>query len=440
METPPVAAPATAAGPATPQEAPGGAGFAAMLEATVSTSAPDADAPADQPATGPRSDTADGAVEAETMAGLLWAATAPAQAPVTTTEADAAATAGTAKAAPMPDMTATVEVPAASAGPDLAAGAITPDDGAEPAVPLPGDAPRPPDSTRRASTTAPPAAAAVAPAPRDNPESSEAVATAVAASAAIRPAEVQPRAPARSAAGKGEPAVPAATEEGDAAAGAEPARRTAIAEAAMPKTPVPGIDTDQKARFAIASLAEPVKSRPRGPGSSDQPDLPAPGLTAPTDVARPDGPGHAADAPRAAPPAPPVRQLAPMAVALAFAARDGESSSLSLSLDPGELGRVEVSVERHGGHTAIHLSAERPETLVLLQRDQRELERALSQAGIGTEGRSLEFSLSGQGAGQRDGQQGAPTPWRSFAGGNPARAAAGEPPPRIALSLLDIAV
>ncbi len=44
------------------------------------------------------------------------------------------------------------------------------------------------------------------------------------------------------------------------------------------------------------------------------------------------------------------------------------------------------------------LVVEKQETLDLLQRDQRNLERALSQAGVQTSENSLEFSLKDQGS------------------------------------------
>ena len=148
--------------------------------------------------------------------------------------------------------------------------------------------------------------------------------------------------------------------------------------------------------------------------------------------------------PRAAPPAPPARQIAPLTTALASGTRDGESATISVSLDPGELGRVEISVERNGGQTAIRVIVERAETLALLQRDQRELGQSLTQAGVDESGRSISFSLSGQGGGQRQGQpppgqHGAALPWTAAA--DPRAAAVPDNVrPRVARSLLDLAL
>ena len=99
----------------------------------------------------------------------------------------------------------------------------------------------------------------------------------------------------------------------------------------------------------------------------------------------------------------PARQVAPFAVALAL----GPDSSLTLTLDPAELGRVEVAIERSQGEASIRVTAERADTLMLLQRDARELERALADIGMGERGPSLSFSL-GDGGANRDapGRQG----------------------------------
>jgi flagellar hook-length control protein FliK len=94
--------------------------------------------------------------------------------------------------------------------------------------------------------------------------------------------------------------------------------------------------------------------------------------------------------------------VAPFAVALAL----GPDSSLRLTLDPVDLGRVEVAIDRSQGEAAIRVMAERPETLALLQRDSRELERALADAGFGSRAPTLSFSLSQGNLNQGGAQQG----------------------------------
>jgi chemotaxis protein MotD len=67
-----------------------------------------------------------------------------------------------------------------------------------------------------------------------------------------------------------------------------------------------------------------------------------------------------------------------------------------IRLDPPELGRIEVRLDvDRNGQAQTQLSAERPQTLELLQRDSAALERALKDAGL--DSNSLSFSLKGDG-------------------------------------------
>lgn len=81
---------------------------------------------------------------------------------------------------------------------------------------------------------------------------------------------------------------------------------------------------------------------------------------------------------------------------------------ISIALLPAELGRIEISLDfdRSGKLSAL-IAADRPQTLDLLQRDQRGLERALQEAGFKTDSGSLSFNLRGD---QRH-QQNQPLPW-----------------------------
>jgi flagellar hook-length control protein FliK len=195
---------------------------------------------------------------------------------------------------------------------------------------------------------------------------------------------------------------------------------------------------------AFASEAPPLDSHVALHGAPAAAAAPSTKPPAPMLLATLPVPLALAEARPPAPPVPPARQLAPLAAALAFQTRDGETNALSVALDPGELGRVEISVERSGGNIAIRVTVERAETLALLQRDQRELSQSLDQAGGGEGGRSISFSLSGQGGGQRQGQaspgqHGTAPPWSSAA---EARASPmpDSPRPRNARSLLDLAI
>jgi flagellar hook-length control protein FliK len=81
---------------------------------------------------------------------------------------------------------------------------------------------------------------------------------------------------------------------------------------------------------------------------------------------------------------------------------------INIKLHPAELGRIEVRLENgpEGTLRAV-ISAERSETLDLLQRDARGLERALQEAGVKTDSGSLNFNLRGQGQQQQTAEDGA---------------------------------
>ncbi|MFP4097262.1 MAG: flagellar hook-length control protein FliK [Alphaproteobacteria bacterium] len=82
----------------------------------------------------------------------------------------------------------------------------------------------------------------------------------------------------------------------------------------------------------------------------------------------------------------------------------GEDTTIKLQLDPPELGRVEVKMSIDGDNmTHIVLTAEKPETHQMLQRDAQFLERAMSEAGLNADG-NLSFELASDGQSfERDG-------------------------------------
>lgn len=70
------------------------------------------------------------------------------------------------------------------------------------------------------------------------------------------------------------------------------------------------------------------------------------------------------------------------------------NSRFQIRLDPAELGRIDVRLDvDKSGAVSARMTVERPETLDLLQRDQRALQQALQQAGLDASRTSLEFSL-----------------------------------------------
>ncbi|PIT01186.1 flagellar hook-length control protein [Bradyrhizobium nitroreducens] len=92
-------------------------------------------------------------------------------------------------------------------------------------------------------------------------------------------------------------------------------------------------------------------------------------------------------------------------VEIAAAIRSGKSR-FDISLDPAELGRIDVriNVDRAGNVTS-HLTVEKPETLQMLRQDAPQLQRALDDAGLKTGSNGLSFSLRDQNSsGQNSGQ------------------------------------
>jgi flagellar hook-length control protein FliK len=81
------------------------------------------------------------------------------------------------------------------------------------------------------------------------------------------------------------------------------------------------------------------------------------------------------------------------------------NSRFQIRLDPPELGRIDVKLDvDKAGNVHARMTVERAETLDLMQRDQRSLEKALAQAGLDSSKTNLEFSLRQSPFG-RDGQQ-----------------------------------
>lgn len=88
-----------------------------------------------------------------------------------------------------------------------------------------------------------------------------------------------------------------------------------------------------------------------------------------------------------------------VAISIYRAAQGGEARTLTLHLEPSELGRVAVklALDKNRALRTV-LTVEKPETHSLLQRDAHLLERALQNAGIDTSsGDSLSFELASEG-------------------------------------------
>lgn len=102
--------------------------------------------------------------------------------------------------------------------------------------------------------------------------------------------------------------------------------------------------------------------------------------------------------------------LPQLAFEMARQAGDG-NTRFQIRLDPAELGRIDVRLDIDAsGQVNAKLTVEKAETLDLMQRDQRALEKALQQAGLDGSKTNLEFSLkqnfsNGQGGQDGDARQ-----------------------------------
>ncbi len=177
-----------------------------------------------------------------------------------------------------------------------------------------------------------------------------------------------------------------------------------------------------------AALSAPAAATPAARG--EEPSQPVPAAVAGAGAPPPVSPAPVA-APAVEPARPaPAAQLAPVLVQLAHRPGGG---TMTLRLDPVGLGHVEIRVERAADGTAsVHVAVERPDTLRLLVADAPDLHRALDQAGVPADGRSLSLSLDsspngtagGGPGGDGSGGGGAPRHGRPAGGGEAAPATA----------------
>ena len=86
-------------------------------------------------------------------------------------------------------------------------------------------------------------------------------------------------------------------------------------------------------------------------------------------------------------------------------AAHGGLDKIKIQLNPSELGKVEVRLEfGSDGGVRGTVIVDKPETMDLLQRDAKQLERALHDAGFKTGGDSLDFQMRGGGTNERQQQ------------------------------------
>ena len=324
---------------------------------------------------------------------------------------------------PQPMPTAPEAAPIEAATGQGATNALAVTAAANPAPPAPQmPAPPPPDAAAPAAAGQPPGAIAMEAHAASGGQVAPADAPSVTPARAELAAADTPDAPPGAAALIAASSAPAPARPGRVAA--EPAPTLSAPAEATPQADTPRASPGAAPLPAMVTQAEPAASAPIAATADTPPPaaLPDPGQQVPIEAmaAAPETVTSAstggASAGTLAPPAPeppaaparptapvpwPARQVVPFAVSLAL----GSDDSISLSLDPVELGRVEVAISR-GAEAHVSLRAERPETLALLQRDRAELERALAGTGFGAEGRApnLSFGLGfgGNGEDRRD--------------------------------------
>ena len=120
--------------------------------------------------------------------------------------------------------------------------------------------------------------------------------------------------------------------------------------------------------------------------------------------------------------------LPQLAFELVRQVNDGHSR-FQMRLDPPELGKIDVRLDiDKSGHVTARLTVEKAETLDLMQRDQRGLEKALQQAGLDGAKTNLEFSLKQNSSGGQNGSGHQP-----FFGGQSTADADDTPAPAVTL-------
>ena len=175
--------------------------------------------------------------------------------------------------------------------------------------------------------------------------------------------------------------------------------------AAAPAAGDTAVHAAQKHSVSVTAEKEPSAALP-APSAEAAPLLPTasaplPTMQAPLSIAPhpapapPQSPTRSPAADRPAPP-PAAVQVGPVLASFAAgAAQPGAPQHLTIRLDPTDLGRVQVRIERlPDGSARVNLKVEKPDTLLLLLRDQPQLHRTLDLAGVPSTERTLQFHLA----------------------------------------------
>jgi flagellar hook-length control protein FliK len=155
-------------------------------------------------------------------------------------------------------------------------------------------------------------------------------------------------------------------------------------------------NTDVPFGQIVSTLAQGITQTPANPGEATQSLAPPPAAAAVqgVDATAINSASQANNAARIAGQTPVAEQVS---MQLSNAAKEG-ADRIKISLHPSELGRVDVKLEiGQDGRVIAAIAVDKQETLDLLQRDARSLEKALQDAGFDTGSGSLNFSLNQNG-------------------------------------------
>jgi flagellar hook-length control protein FliK len=176
---------------------------------------------------------------------------------------------------------------------------------------------------------------------------------------------------------------------------------------------------------SLQALSEALMSAGTPAGDGRAPETPAQGAQAdpgiPAGLLQAGAPGRGAaggdsfQAPAAGGTGQPAASVPVSALPIEIGMRALEGSqSFRIRLHPEELGQVEVKLHiDDDGVVKAEVTADRVETLAMLQRDAKTLERAFEQAGLKTSDSGLQFSLGsdgGQSAREQQQRQSGPAP------------------------------
>jgi len=163
-----------------------------------------------------------------------------------------------------------------------------------------------------------------------------------------------------------------------------------------PRDHAPTAVTNPPSPPAVNVHAQPVQQA--GAKSADQPAAPsALAAAAPAQPAQAAQPLAASLHVAQAMPSAPQLDTPQLAVSIAAKAQGGEKL-FDIRLDPAELGRIDVRLSvDSSGRAQAHLTADKPETLAMLQGDSATLSRSLRDSGLDLGNAGLSFSLRGEG-------------------------------------------